>query len=269
MTTIMAPISGRYFINEGSWHSTTLRTVPGACKHSRSLSYNCLLQDTDLIHRPGKLKQRSGCWGWYSGGWVELCRSPLPGTAWSSHMESQPCWGTGSPLTDQVGWDWTKWPLVGVWGLSPGHSLSSSISPDAIFFSVSPFLSSFLLLPLKPDLHLLSLACGHSPPRDQEQIWHESSIHFLTPWPSLARSKWSLVQQSPPSPEMVGPPWRSASCIPHGRWASCQEGVCLLFFWLSLFSHIHLTWGSFWSPDMPSWLHLLLTGAEKSSPLWF
>ena len=184
-------------------------------------------------------------------------------------MESQPCRGTGSPLTDQVGWDWTKWPQVGVWGLSPGQFLFLRQPWCYFLFSLS---FPFLLSPPPPQ-------AWPSPP--QPCLWAFLHLEIRsrsdmsppsTSWPRGPASptpSGALWQQSPPSPEMVGPPWGSASCIPRGRRASCQEGVCLLFLWLSLFSHIHLTWGSFWSPDMPSWLHLLLTGAEKSSLLWF
>ena len=219
MTTIMAPISGRYFINEGSWHSTTLRTVPGACKHSKSLSYNCLLQDR-FNPQARKVEAKVRLLGRTFrgvGGWVELCRSPLPGTAWSSHMESQPCRVTGSPLTDQVGWDWTKWPQVGVWGLSPGQLLFLRQPWCYFLFSLS---FPFLLSPPPPQ-------AWPSPP--QPCLWAFLHLEIRsrsdmsppsTSWPRGPASptpSGALWQQSPPSPEMVGPPWGSASCIPRGR----------------------------------------------------
>lgn len=63
----------------------------------------------------------------------------LPGPpTWKASL----AWGVGSSPTDQVGQDWSKCPLVRLWGLSPGQFLFLH-QPDAIFFSVSAPLLCF------------------------------------------------------------------------------------------------------------------------------
>lgn len=84
--------------------------------------------------------------------------------------EGSLAWGTSSPLVGQVDEDRANYRQS--LGLTTGHRLSPSISPETIFFSVSPslllvlpsaFFFSFLplLLLLKTGLHLLTLSYGH------------------------------------------------------------------------------------------------------------
>ena len=140
---------------------TALRAVPGACERSRSLSYNCLLQDKDLIHRPSKLKQRSGF-----GEDIEGVGSPLHGTAWSPYMGSQPCLGRRLPS------DWPSWP-----GLEQGSS-SQALQPEPRTVSLPPS----ALMPFSFQSLLLSLAflLSPSPPQAWPSPPHPCLGHFST-----------------------------------------------------------------------------------------
>ena len=143
---------------------TTLRTVPGGCKHSRSLSFSYLLQDKDLIHGDKwqrNLRQMSGLWGRHLGvGWP--LRKPF---TW--HCMVLLCGKAALPGAQAHLW-WAKLTRTGPSNLQTVSGPDHRTQALSLHQPWNHFLFSLSLPPFSPSFSFLFLLSPSPPP---PQAW--------------------------------------------------------------------------------------------------
>lgn len=216
------------------------RTAPGICKHSRNLSFNHLLQDSNVIYRDKWQSWVTGLWGRHLGDRSAFTEAfPRDTGPDSGGLFPSVRYNTASPSA------------------SPSlHFALSPASPQAWPPHHQPHHEAFLHL----EIILRAGAIG--------QVWW---VPRPLPRPHHPEQQACGPKSSSASEEMVGLAWKWPSWTPCRKEPSQlgRAGSCLPFHWQNLSSHKHFAQGSFQNVDMPSWPHLLLTGTEESSQFWF